>query len=252
MPNYTAYNPFAEAYDRYWGMDGARGILPVLNKLLLKNLAPGSKILDLCCGTGQLARILTDHGFAVTGVDSSSNMLLHARTNAPHAKFILGDVRTFRPNIPYDAVVSTSNSLSHITKMTELRMTFQNVYQALKENSWFLFDVHMDAGYKAHWQGEFQFTDDDMLCSAKSSYAAASHIASLKISTRTLQHGVWQQTATVIRQKAYTEEQLKSGLEAAGFISVAVRDARRGQAPKGPLQRALLMGLKPSPNNQSA
>jgi len=38
--------------------------------------APGAHVLDLGCGTGvPIARYLIDHGFRVTGVDSSHAML---------------------------------------------------------------------------------------------------------------------------------------------------------------------------------
>jgi ubiquinone/menaquinone biosynthesis C-methylase UbiE len=53
---YTAYDRFAWVYDRYWAGDFATRVLPVLERLLLASLPAGARILDLCCGTGQLAR----------------------------------------------------------------------------------------------------------------------------------------------------------------------------------------------------
>jgi demethylmenaquinone methyltransferase / 2-methoxy-6-polyprenyl-1,4-benzoquinol methylase len=46
-------------------------------------LPPGSKVLDLACGTGDLCRDLDAAGMAAVGVDLSMGMLACARTKAP-------------------------------------------------------------------------------------------------------------------------------------------------------------------------
>jgi demethylmenaquinone methyltransferase / 2-methoxy-6-polyprenyl-1,4-benzoquinol methylase len=46
-------------------------------------LRPGSTVLDLACGTGDLCRELASSGLAPLGIDLSYGMLAAARTNAP-------------------------------------------------------------------------------------------------------------------------------------------------------------------------
>ncbi len=46
-------------------------------------LPPGSVVLDLACGTGELCRLLSDAGHHPVGVDRSAGMLAAARTSAP-------------------------------------------------------------------------------------------------------------------------------------------------------------------------
>jgi demethylmenaquinone methyltransferase/2-methoxy-6-polyprenyl-1,4-benzoquinol methylase len=46
-------------------------------------LAPGSSVLDLACGTGDLCRLLTGRGHSVVGLDFSEGMLRAAHTSAP-------------------------------------------------------------------------------------------------------------------------------------------------------------------------
>lgn len=46
-------------------------------------LGPGSLVLDLACGTGDLCRDLADHGLRPVGADLSLGMLQAARTTAP-------------------------------------------------------------------------------------------------------------------------------------------------------------------------
>lgn len=47
------------------------------------SLAPGSTVLDLACGTGDLCRGLAEAGLAPVGMDLSFGMLAAARTDAP-------------------------------------------------------------------------------------------------------------------------------------------------------------------------
>ncbi len=46
-------------------------------------LPPGSVVLDLACGTGDLCRVLEDAGYRAVGVDRSAGMLAAARTSVP-------------------------------------------------------------------------------------------------------------------------------------------------------------------------
>jgi len=46
-------------------------------------LSPGSKVLDLACGTGDLCRELSKRGYRPVGVDRSAGMLAAQRTTAP-------------------------------------------------------------------------------------------------------------------------------------------------------------------------
>ncbi|MFZ5997029.1 MAG: class I SAM-dependent methyltransferase [Nitrospirota bacterium] len=49
----------------------------------------GSRLLDLCCGTGHLAQALVSCGFTVVGIDGSSGMLLYAKKRVPDGEFTL-------------------------------------------------------------------------------------------------------------------------------------------------------------------
>lgn len=53
--------------------------------------ATPARIADLGCGTGTLARLLVDDGFAVDGLDFSPAMIERARAKVPGAQFVVGD-----------------------------------------------------------------------------------------------------------------------------------------------------------------
>ncbi|AJE82690.1 MULTISPECIES: class I SAM-dependent DNA methyltransferase [Streptomyces] len=68
---------------------------------LAAQLPPGSRVLDVGCGTGlPTARALADAGHAVTGVDLSEGMLELARKNVPEGRFLRRDLAALRAEGP--------------------------------------------------------------------------------------------------------------------------------------------------------
>ncbi len=75
------------------------------------NIPPGARVLDVACGTGNLAIPAARHGAIVTGVDIAPNLLVQARERAVAenlpATFDEGDAEQLPyPNSSFDIVVS--------------------------------------------------------------------------------------------------------------------------------------------------
>ena len=80
-PVYDAMNRVMTAgLDRRWRRATAEAVV-----------RPGERVLDVCCGTGDLALACAREGARVTGVDFSDRMLERARRKAPHLEWIRGD-----------------------------------------------------------------------------------------------------------------------------------------------------------------
>jgi demethylmenaquinone methyltransferase / 2-methoxy-6-polyprenyl-1,4-benzoquinol methylase len=66
---------------------------------------PGARVLDACCGTGDLALAAEREGGIVTGLDFSTEMLVRARHKSDTIEWIQGDVLALPfPNGCFDAV----------------------------------------------------------------------------------------------------------------------------------------------------
>ena len=65
-------------------------------------LAPGARVLDLCCGTGDLSQELTHQGASVIGVDFAAQMLDVARRKFPQLDFRQGDALAPPVEGPFD------------------------------------------------------------------------------------------------------------------------------------------------------
>jgi demethylmenaquinone methyltransferase / 2-methoxy-6-polyprenyl-1,4-benzoquinol methylase len=80
-PVYDAMNRIMTAgLDRRWRRLTARSVA-----------APGARVLDACCGTGDLAIACAREGAVVTGLDFSERMLERARRKAPDLEWVGGD-----------------------------------------------------------------------------------------------------------------------------------------------------------------
>lgn len=107
--------------------------------------APGS-ILELGCGTGAHAELFAEKGWSVHGIDMSPYMLERAHQRAatsPHSaklKFELGDVRNFRTDNRFDAVVSLFHVTSYQTTNADLEAMFETAARHLNSGGVFLFD----------------------------------------------------------------------------------------------------------------
>ena len=80
-PVYDPMNRLMSAgLDRKWRRAAAEAVVK-----------PGDEVLDVCCGSGDLALAASDAGGEVTGVDFSKPMLERARRKAPELTWVEGD-----------------------------------------------------------------------------------------------------------------------------------------------------------------
>ncbi len=219
MPIYSDYDPFARVYNQHWGNEFTPRVFPLIEQLILRQLHAGASILDLCCGTGQMAQTLTALGYRVTGLDGSSEMLRFARENAPEAEFIHADARSFTLPQTCDAVICVFDSLNHVMTLEELTAVFQNVYAVLKDGGPFFFDLNMEAGYGLTWNDNFGIVEDDLLCIVRTSYSPEERTARFDATVMLLENG-WQRTDFVLLQKCYSVSEVLSALGTAGFSGV--------------------------------
>jgi SAM-dependent methyltransferase len=100
----TTFGSVAELYDR------ARPTYPtaVFDELAdLAGLEPGSRVLEIGPGTGKATVELARRGYAVTGVELSTELAEIARRNVPAAEIVVADFETWEPQeAGYDAVVA--------------------------------------------------------------------------------------------------------------------------------------------------
>ncbi|MFC7678062.1 class I SAM-dependent methyltransferase [Paenibacillus sp. GCM10028914] len=105
-------------------------------KGLLELLAPhqGERILDLGCGTGDLASEIAASGAIVVGMDFSEEMISTAKEKYPEITFLTGNGENFTTDTVFDAVFSNA-ALHWMTNAAEVA---SSVYRALKPGGRFI------------------------------------------------------------------------------------------------------------------
>jgi SAM-dependent methyltransferase len=175
---------FAQAYNLRWTHFAntlAPRILEFYERSAGEALLAGPRaktLLDVCCGTGQLACYFVERGYTVTGVDLSEGMLSYARDNAAahvqagRARFIQANATDFTLDEPVGLAVSTFDALNHLPDMAALQSCFARVHAALVEGGLFIFDLNTRAGLR-RWNSIGVEDTDEMMIVNRGIYVEA-------------------------------------------------------------------------------
>jgi trans-aconitate methyltransferase len=119
----------AGSYDNQFGFvsRGGDSLIDLLDP------QPGERVLDLGCGTGELAAKIAERGATVVGLDADRNMVEQARNRFPHLEFIVGDGHDFSIGT-FDCVFS--NAALHW--LTRPRAVTTSVRAALRNGGRFV------------------------------------------------------------------------------------------------------------------
>jgi len=222
---YRLYDDFAPFYDQYWGdwyLDDCREGLAAL---VLPRIPAGGRLLDLCCGTGQLARWLTACGFEVVGLDGSEAMLARAARNAPKAELVCADAREFSFERPFDAVISTFDSVNHFASMDDVRTVFAKVFAALEPGGLFVFDVNTQRGFLDAADESYITEEGGPVCIVRSSYDVKKGVGVSRVTGFVQEGELWRRVDFEIPEYHYPVKDLRKALRETGFVRLETLDA---------------------------
>ena len=115
----------------------------VLDQVLVKHRVPvaGREVLDAGCGSGFFVDLWLSRGAHVTGVDLTDVAVERLSERFPSARFMVGDLSTWRPPRQYD-VVSCFDVLFHIVDDAAWERAMTNLTDAVAPGGYFVFTEH--------------------------------------------------------------------------------------------------------------
>ncbi len=139
------YSALAAIYDQVMDhVNYRRWALYVLKLARLHGESP-HRVLELSCGTGNLAQELCFHGMHVLACDASVAMIKRAVAKTyqpPHqALFWCSDMRRIALRRPVDMALSLYDSMNYLLEERDWIETMRQIYHHLKPAGLFIFDV---------------------------------------------------------------------------------------------------------------
>jgi len=119
--------------------------MEIIDLIRLTRVQSGARVLDLCCGPGRHAIPLAQHGFTVTGVDLSAELLKQAeqkaKTEGAKIEWIEKDMREFVRPEAFDLALSLFTSFGYFEESADDVKTLKNVCRSLKTGGMFVIDL---------------------------------------------------------------------------------------------------------------
>ncbi len=194
-----------------------------LERLFRGSRRPVRRVLDLACGTGTIACLLAERGYRVTATDLSEEMLSQAdaRSSGMGERaplFLHQSMDRLRLIETVDAAVSTLDALNYLTRERALRETFRRVYRYLEAGGLFIFDVNTPHKFRRMDRQLYMDETEGSLCVWRTFFSEKRKICTYQVDLfRRMADGRWDRSFEEHRERAWSEEELRSCLRDAGF-----------------------------------
>lgn len=243
-----AYHALAQSYDRLTNDVDYRATVDFYQQILNREGLRPRTAVDLACGTGSVTAILAEMGLQVIGVDLSEEMLTQAQQKAAALEnqpmFLCCPLQELYLPRGVDLAVCALDSLDYIINPEDCREAIRRVYKALNPGGIFIFDVNTPEKLRAMDGQVFLDEDDDVYCVWRGEFDEETNICSYGMDLFQRRGNVWQRSFEEHREYAYSEEQLRRYLKAAGFTHVEVYADRKFCAPGEGEQRIYFKARK--------
>lgn len=142
-----AYGELAKIYDELINEDiNYDEMVDCILRICNENNIEFNDYLDIACGTGNVTVRIAKHFKNIYGVDLSEDMLREAfdklKSERIKGKIICQDMSELSLNRKFDLITSVLDSTNYVTDIEGLKNYFKGVYEHLKDDGLFIFDVN--------------------------------------------------------------------------------------------------------------
>jgi ubiquinone/menaquinone biosynthesis C-methylase UbiE len=243
-----AYHALAASYDRLTNDVDYAKTVAFYKQILQKEGCQPETAVDLACGTGSVALLLAREGMRVIGVDLSEHMLTVAADKCAGEEqpplFICQALQELRLPRGVDLAVCALDSLDYILDPADCKEAIRRIYRVLNPGGIFIFDVNTPEKLRAMDGQVFIDEDDDVYCVWRGEFDRRTNICSYGMDLFQRQGSSWQRSFEEHQEYAYSEQQLRDYLKAAGFTGIRVYGDGCFESPRPGEQRIYFSARK--------
>jgi len=223
------YEKYAEVYDSSGQIAFSLKMIPYLQELLERHPVEKGRIIDLACGTGTVALSFASNGWEVWGVDASSEMLAQAEKKARETGLTLRlscqDMRRFTVPAGVRLVTCLYDSMNYMLSLSDLQAVMQRVAAHLVPGGLFLFDMNTAWALEHVWDHHtFLMEDDDLSLIMASEYDEEQLLGRISVTGFVRRGDFYERFSETHTEQAYTEDEIRSAVSAAGLRLMACYD----------------------------
>ena len=243
-----SYNSFAEYYDEL--MEDAR--YPERCRYILQTADRLGHVmgrtLDLACGTGSLTLELKKSGVDVFGADGSVEMLSEAMQKSLregfHILFVNMDMQELELPEKIDTCVCTLDSINHLTDENDVQKTFNGVSRHMNAGGLIIFDVNTVYKHREVLADNVFVTESERVFCVWQNFPRENDIVDISLDFFEEENGAYYRSGEDFSERAYSDAELRSMLEKAGFEVVAVCGDLSFEPPRKDEQRVIYTAIK--------
>ncbi len=198
------YGRFADRYERAFRENGGTFHL----------------LLDLCCGTGSLTRIMSERGYELISVDASEQMLMEAREKCADLPvpplFLQQDASELDLYGTVDAAFCSLEGINYLSP-EDTAALFRHLKNFIRPGGLMMFDLR-SPDYLAALDGDtFVDEDDDLLCLWRADYDTDIQALIYGMDIFSREGRLWKRSREEHIEYAHSVGPMKALLEANGF-----------------------------------
>ncbi len=230
----NAYDHLAKVYDLEWGKYSIQ-FLKFIDFACDKFHYSPSSVLDLACGTGNLAIALQERGLDAVGIDLSPAMIQIAQEKQTPVVFLEDNMTSFELQRTFDLVTCAFDSLNYLLDLNQVIAMFHQVQKHLSPDGMFLFDINTPMLYEHKHHGTLDrnldghsflqiLEYDSSQCIAHTTFRFESSAEELHI------------------QKAYTQAEIEEALSQTQIECLAAYEDAEGTPVHAKSERIFFVG----------
>ena len=243
------YSGLAACYDRLIDQTIYDRFCGRICSLLQKNGITEGLVLELCCGTGTLARKLSQKGYELICCDASPEMLNIAREKCADLPvppvWICQEAAELDLYGTIRAAVCCLDSVNYFTDLRELKEVFARVSLFMEPGGLFLFDVKSKDMFRQLGGTSSIQEEEDLFCTWQYGYDSRSGHAQHQVDMFVEQDGGYVRFTDWHEPRAYSVDTLKEALAQAGLRLKGIYADYTTKKAKTETGRLLFVAEKP-------